>query len=417
MNPKNLFALIAGLLLTASFAQTEIEVWYSLSNNFGAPEFEAFAERFNAEHPDIEVDVVYSGGYTDTLRKAQAAVAAGNAPSLIMFEQTRGAGFVDADAVLPLEPFIENDPDFDLYDFFDPLLASCTIDDTLYCLPYNTSTPLVYYNADMFREAGLDPVDDFPETWDELLEVGPQLAERGAGGDLEQWAFGLATAPGWLFDAWLGQAGGRYLNDDGDEFVFNDEHGLEVLEFWQELIDAEAAVASGDQTPDFMGGRQAMMVASTATLESRFNDAEFDLMAAPMWCGDECYVPIGGANLYMMDTGSEEQQEAAWEFLTWITSDELGAEFAAATGYMAPRESSLETETLQTRFEELPEARITYDQMASHGHPRTLVPFWGDVHAQLTELTEKVLLDDQDAQASLDAAVFEANRLLDVYAQ
>lgn len=414
---RKILALLVATLMAAAIAQTKIEVWYSLSENYGAPEFEAFAEEFNASQDEIQVDVVYSGGYTDTLRKAQAAVAAGGTPNMIMFEQTRGVGFVDAGAVLPLGPFIEADEDFDLDDVFKPLLQSCTIDGTLYCLPYNTSTPLIYYNKDLFREAGLDPEEDFPTTWDELREVGPQLAKRGGDGELSQWAFGLATAPGWLFDAWLGQAGGSYLNEEGDAFVFNDENGVEVLEFWQELIAADAARPSSSQTPDFFGGKQAMMAGSTATLRSNFERAEFDIGAAPVWCGEECYVPFGGANFYIMDAGSKAQQQATWEFLTWLTSAEKGAEFAAATGYMAPRKSSLETETLRQTFEELPEARITYEQMDSHGHPRTLVPFWGEVHNQLTLLTEKVLLDGQDPQAALDAAVEESNRLLSVYSR
>lgn len=417
MTARILYLLIALTMATSAWAQTEIEVWYSLSENYGAPEFEAFAEEFNAEQDEIEVNVVYSGGYTDTLRKAQAAVAAGGAPNMIMFEQTRGVGFVDADAVLPLAPFIEADNDFDIGDFYDPLLASCTVEGELYCLPYNTSTPLIYYNADLFREVGLDPEEDFPSTWNELLEVGPRFAETNASGELERWGFGLATAPGWLFDAWLGQAGGKFLNEEGDAFVFNDENALEMIAFWQELIDANAAKASDSQTPDFFGGRQAMMAGSTATLRSNFDRAEFEIGAAPVWCGEECYVPIGGGNLYLMDTGSQAEQQAAWEFLTWLTSAERSAMFAAATGYMAPRKSALETEALQAAFEELPEARITYEQMESHGHPRTLVPFWGEVHNQLTLLTEKVLLDNQDPQAALDAAVVESNRLLDIYSR
>lgn len=417
MHMKKALFVLLGLVISTGLAQTNIEVWYSLSNTYGAPEFEAFAEEFNATHPDITVDVVYSGGYDDTLKKAQAAVAAGKAPDVIMLEQTRGAGFVDAQSVIPLEPFIAADPDFNQDDVFGPLLDTCTLQGQLYCMPYNTSTPLVYYNGDLFREAGLDPEADFPETWDELLEVGPKLLKTNAQGEPEQWALGLATAPGWLFDAWLGQAGGRYLNDDGDEFVFNDEHGVRVLEFWHELIDAGAAKVSGSQTDDFYSGRQAMIMASTATLESRFNTAEFDLQVAPLWCGVECYAPIGGANLYLMDTGDEARNEAAWEFLSWITNAENTASFAAATGYMAPRQSALETETMRERFESRPEARVTYDQMASHGYPRTLVPFWGDVHSQLTELTERALLNNEDAQTVLDDAAEEANRLLAVYSR
>jgi len=83
---------------------------------------------------------------------------------------------------------------------------------------------------------------------------------------------------------------------------------------------------------------------------------------------------------------------------------------------MAPRRSSLDTATLQAVFEELPEAHITYEQAESHGYPRTLVPFWGEVHNQLTLVTERVLLNGEAPQVALDEAVEEANRLLEVYA-
>ena len=187
--------------------------------------------------------------------------------------------------------------------------------------------------------------------------------------------------------------------------------------FWLELIAAEGARPSGSQTPDFFGGSQAMMAGSTATLRSNFERADFDIGAAPMWCGEECYVPFGGANFYVMADANEEQQQAGYEYLKWLTSTEKGAEFAVATGYMAPRASSLDTPTLQEAFTELPESRITYEQMESHGHPRTLVPFWGEVHSQLTLITERVLLNGDDPQAALDEAVEEANRLLAVYSR
>ncbi|MEX2540546.1 MAG: ABC transporter substrate-binding protein [Trueperaceae bacterium] len=407
--------------LSIATAQTRIEVWYSLGQNFGAPLFEEFSERFNAERDDIVADAIYAGVYADTVQKAQAAVAAGNPPAVLMLEQTRGPAFVDAQAVLSLEQLISSDPDFDLSDFPEPLLETCRIDGTLYCIPFNPSTPIVFHNKDMFREVGLDPETDVPETWDELLAIGDDFARYNDNGELERRAFGLPTAPTWLFDTWLGQAGGTHLNEQGDAFVFNDEHGVRVAEFWLELIENDVARpfqgAQNNASPDFFGGRQAMMVASTASLESRFEQAEFDIGAAPFWCGEQCYVPIGGANLFITEKSSEAERQAAWEFIKWITSTENTAEFAAATGYMAVRRSALETETMREQFQRRPEARITYEQMESHGHPRPLVPFWNDVQSQITVASEKVLLDNQDPQRALDEAVAEADRLLRVYAR
>lgn len=419
---KAMTLLVLGCLLafgSQALAQTEIEVWFSLSQDYGQPEFQEFVDEFNAQQDEVQVEAVYTGGYTDTLRRAEAALASGNPPEISMFEQTRGAGFVDAGAILPLGDLLDEDPEVDRDDFFERLMSTCRIDGQLWCIPYNTSTPLIYYNADMFREVGLDPEEDVPTTWQELLEIGPEFAQEGAGGELERWAFGLRTNPGWMFDAWLGQAGGSFLNEEGDEFVFNNEQALAMTDFWQEMIEQDVAVPMGtSQTYDeFFAGNQAMVFQSTALLESYLEQADFDIGVAPLWCGEECYAPIGGANFYIFDVGDEERHQAAWTFLKWATSPEMGARFSAATGYHAPRVDSLETSIMEERFEERPEARVTYEQMREHGNARTLVPFWGEVHNLLTVATEQMLLEGVPPQQALDEAVAEANRLLEVFAR
>jgi sn-glycerol 3-phosphate transport system substrate-binding protein len=389
----------------------QIEVWHSLSSSFGAPQIESFIAQFNEEQSEIEVNLVYAGGYTDALVKGQAAVAAGVAPNVSMFEQTRGAGFVDAGAILSLNDRLDSTPDLSLDNFFERLLATCDYDGTLYCIPYNTSTPVLYYNKDLFAEAGLDP-EAPPTTWDEYLRFGDAISQLGD----DRWGIGVTTRPGWLFDAFLGQAGGRYLNEDG-AFAFNGQPALDMLAFWQQIIDSGAGKASTSQTEDFFNGNQAMLLASTAQLTNYFGRATFDLGVGQLPCNVECYAPIGGANFYLLDTGTDEQKDAAWTFLTWLIKPERLAEFAVATGYMAAQKSALETPLLMERLAELPAARVTYDQMESHGYPRTLVPFWGEVHAQLTLIAEEVLLGGADPQATLDSAVEEANRLLEVYAE
>lgn len=423
------FAVVLGLMTVAAVPQTwaageqelaqeaaepvEIEVWHSLSQNFGAPQLESFVERFNEEQNDVSVTLVYQGGYTDTLRAAEAALAGGAPPDVSMFEQTRGAGFVDAGAILPLDDLIGNDPDIAIDDFFPRLMTTVTIDGRAWGIPYNTSTPLIYYNRDLFREMGLDPETDFPETWDELLEVGREFTVR-EDGELVRWAFGLPTAPGWMFDAFLGQAGGTFLNDDGSEFVFNSPEAVEMMEFWVTLRD-EGVGFPGGGADDFFAGNQAMLYQSTAVLENMFDNATFDLGVAPMWRHREASVPIGGGNFYIFDQGDDRVHQAAWEFLKWLVTDEPAAEFAIATGYHVQRVDTLEHPLMRERFEDRPEARITYDQLQSYAKARTLVPFWGEIHDLMTVATQQVLLEDRDPQAALDEAVAEANRLLEAY--
>lgn len=407
--------LLALSLLAVASAQVNIEVWHSLGDAFGAETLQQITDDFNASQDEVVAELIYTGDYTDTLRRAEAALAAGNPPAISMFEQTRGAGFVDAGAILALDDLMSEDVD----EFYNTLLSTCRIDGQLWCVPMNTSTPLLYYNKDMFREVGLDPDADFPETWEELLEIGPMFAETDANGELTRWAFGLYTNPGWAFDAWLGQAGGSYLNEDRTEWIFNNEDGLQMANFWLELIenDVSRAMSTSQAYDEFFAGNQAIVYQSTAVLESYMNDAEFDIGVTTLWCGDACYAPIGGGNMYVFDKGDPEIHQAAWDYLDFVTSVENGARLAAATGYHAPRIASQESPILAERFAEVPEAQLTYEQMADYGNSRTLVPFWGEVHNLLTVASQQMLLEGVDPQAALDEAVAEANRLLEIFAQ
>ena len=416
--PLSLFAGGEAEAVEEVTEEIELEVWHSLSEDYGAPEFEQFTREFSEQHELIDINVVYQGGYTDTLRAAESALAAGSPPHISMFEQTRGAGFVDAGAIVPLDDIIAADPDVDIDDYFERLLGTTTIDGQVWGIPYNTSTPLIYYNRDMFREVGLDPDTDVPTTWNELREIGEHFVEYD-NGELVRWAFGLRTNPGWMFDAFLRQAGGQFLSDDGSEFVFNSEAGVEMMEYWLELRDSGVGLemGTGSTYDEFFAGNQAMVFQSTALLESYFDLAEFDLGVAPLWEHHDAYAPIGGANFYIFDHDDPQVHQAAWEFLKWVTNPEQGAVFGASTGYHAPHQGSLDTDIMVDRFEERPEAQITYDQLFEYAGARTLVPFWGEVHDLMTVATEQVLLEDRDPQAALDEAVEEANRLLEVYAR
>jgi sn-glycerol 3-phosphate transport system substrate-binding protein len=326
------------------------------------------------------------------------------------------SAIVENDFVLPLDPYIAGTPGFDTNDIYESLVAGCRYGEQLYCLPFNTSTPVLYYNRDLFREAGLDPDEDFPTTWDELFEVGPKLAVAAAGGELERWVYAV-PATGWHFDAYLGQAGGDFLNEDGSAWVFDDEHGMRVVEFWQELIDQNIAALGGSQTEDFFNGRQVIRMESTAQLENYFGQAQFDLGVAPLWRDAQCYAPIGGGSLYLMNFGSDAEKQAAWRFLRWVTDREQAARFTMATGYFAPRQSSYELAELQEYLERRPEALIALDQMERIGHPeRQRVPYINEVRSAYATALDEIFRAGADPKRAFGTAVEEADRLLAVYA-
>lgn len=412
MRKRTLSVLLIAVLLFAVTlsvsAKTKIEVWHSMSMGYGMDFIEEIAKKFNEENPDIEVEIVYSGGYQASLQSAQAALAAGGPPNVAMFEQTRGAAFVDAGALEPLNEYFEKEPNISFDDFFPGLQRTAMYEGTIYGIPYNTSTPLLYYNKDLFKKAGLEGP---PETWDELLEYSQILWEKlGVYGiDFYHW--------GWLFEAWIGQNGGRILADDFSEFIFNSEEAVEAMEFVQDMVHKHGVAtfnSSSEGYDMFFSERLAMTMRSTASLQSNIKTATFDLGVAPLPYHKEHYAPIGGANFFMFDTGTQEQKDAAWKFLMYLIEPDNFAEFAINTGYMVAYEEAYQNEKLQAHLKNEPRANVTYQQL-DYAYPRPQVPFWQEVHNELNWLWDQMFVEKGDVKQALDEVVKTGNRLIRVY--
>lgn len=356
-------------------AKTKIVVWHSLDATHGEPMFNQVADEFRKAYPDIEVEVINAGGYVAALDKLQVAYAGGASPNIAMTEQTRSAGLYYAGALLSIDEFIKGPNGIDISDFSPTMLGAVTYEGKLYGLPYNTSTPLLYYNKDLFEKSGLQP--NAPKTWAEILNFSRKIA-KDTNGDGNTDVFGIDFyAWGWLFEAWTGQNGGRIINDEVTQFTFATEANIEAMQFVQDLVHKErvARYAGSSGYNLFWAGTLAMTERSTASLADNISKATFDMGVAPLACNKECYAPIGGGNFFMMNTGTKEEQEAAWLFLKWITSPENLAEMSAATGYMAARRSSMNAPALRDMFRKEPRYRATYEQM-NVAYTRPKVPFW-----------------------------------------
>src|SRR6056297_1934908 len=154
--------VMAGLALalstTALQAQTQVEFWHAFSGNNGSV-VDALAEEFNASQSEVEIVPIYTGNYTEGTQRLTAAIAGNTAPGLVMLEITRYGLFADRGALAPLQPYLDA-AGADLTDRIRPfaLEASKYLGES-YVLPFNVSTPVMYYNKDAFRAAGLDAED------------------------------------------------------------------------------------------------------------------------------------------------------------------------------------------------------------------------------------------------------------------
>lgn len=397
-------------------AQTKITVLHAMPAGPPTEIFEQLIREFDEAHPDITVEVTWGGGYGETLEKAQVAWASGLAPNIVHIEQMQSFALMLRGHFVPLDPFIESDPTISLEDFYPPMLETVSHAGVTYGIPYNTSTPLVYLNRDVFREAGLDPVA--PKTWDEFLEAAQRMTRDTSGdGVPDVWGTDQTKAWDWLFDAWIGQNGARMTNADGTRYTFNSPEAVEAMEFYQSMMHESRVIHyPGVSVARFNSGVAGMIMRSTANLANRLHEAKeagTDVTVGMLPCHVECFVPIGGGNLFMFNTGTDAEKEAAWKLLSYVASAENLARFSSGSGYMSGRLSSVVTDIMQGKFAEQPEFWVTYDQL-QHAHARPQVPDWPLVNDKIAnDLARLMFVENGNVRDKLDEIVAYGNTILD----
>lgn len=407
------FVLLTMLVATAlGNAQTTVTFYEALPAGAATRIMDTLVAEFEAANPDIIVEVVRSGGYTPTLEKTLVAYAGGAAPNLVMIEQAQGFGFLMEGLFLPMDDFIANDPTFSLDDLYPGIRDHLTWNDQIWGMPYNISTPVIYYNRDLFEQSGLKA--EAPTTWDGILETTRRIARDTTGdGEIDVWGLDFYQW-GWLFEAWIGQNGARVVNEAGTEFTLNSQAAIEAMEFTQALVQEHRVARSGTGYPDFWNGKLGMTERSTASLANNIDNANtsgFDLGVAPLACNVECFAPIGGGNLHMMNTGTQAERQATWRFVSFLIEPDNLARFGAATGYMAGRRTAIQSTYLQDHFADEPRAIITYEQL-NHASARAKVPVWTDMTRPLQQMGTRQHRDGANVVEELNELARLGNQLL-----
>ncbi|TPW28933.1 ABC transporter substrate-binding protein [Martelella alba] len=419
-----LFAGASALLLSSVPAlATDITFYYPVQ--VGGPltqVMDGYVADFEKAHPDIHVDAVYAGNYTDTTTKAMTAAKNGTPPTVAVLLATDIFTLMDNEVVEPMDDFIKTDDDKTWVEGFMPaFLASAKVDGHLWAVPFQRSTAVEFYNKDAFRAAGLDP-EQPPKTWDELVEMGQKLTLKDASGTVTQYAIGIPGNSGsaqWLFGALAAQNGARLMSDDGKTTYFNDPKVVEALQFWVDLgtkygIHPDGIQQWGTTPQDFLEGRLAMAWTTTGNLTNIRKNASFDFGIAPYPGHPDPASVLGGGNLYIFKDASDEQKAAAFEFVKFMTSADLLADWSIQTGYVAPREDAWQTETLKNYVSEVPAADVARQQIAV-SVPELSTYDSARVGQALNDGLQAALTGQATPQDAMDRAQEQAERILRPY--
>ena len=287
------------------------------------PFFQQVVDEFEAANPGITVDFLNIAGqqFEDTIKTQGVG---GNLPDVWYARTFLTTDYASKGWTLNLESLIESDQ-LDVEDFWPAQVAQMQYEGDLYALPYDFSNIGIYYNKNMFDEAGIPyPTDDW--TWEDVAEVGEQFVVKDDDGTVTQW--GLVIYP-WDWP-WLGilQAnGGTIFNEDQTECTIDNPENLATLEFFQQMRSKGIYPELG-ATPEgldpFSNGLVAMAFQgswATQSIRDRVGDAfEFDVVGMPYGTeGRRGITPAGGA--WAIASTSEHPDEA-WEFIKFLTSTE-----------------------------------------------------------------------------------------------
>ena len=321
---------------------------------------------------------------------------------------------VDEGILTDLDPFIESEGGEEfLAPYFKAFLEDCNILGTYYALPFQKSTPIFYYNKDMFAEVGLDP-DSPPETWDELMAYAKKLVVK-EDGEVKRWGVEIPIDQ-WLLSAFSMQNGGLINNPEGTETYLNSPEVIGALEFMSSLAAEEVMPPRrffGDSSSDFVAGATAMMYNSTGSLTFVRTSATFNWGVAFLPGNVRKAVPTGGGQLVIMSDIPEERKEAAWKFIKWMTEPEQTASWSIKTGYVAVREDAFDLPEMIEYLEEVPGALVAKEQLkyvivgeppATHNARQ--------ISRIMTDAMAEVIAGNISAEESLNMAQEEAERVL-----
>ena len=357
-------------------ATTDIQFWYSNTGAIG-DEINSIVNRFNASQSDYKVVASYKGDYQTSMTAAIAAYRAHKAPDIVqVFEVGTATMMAAGKAIKPVyEVMAQAHEKFNVKSYL-PAVASYYSDThgRLVSMPFNSSTPVFFYNKDMFKKAGLDP-NKPPKTWDEVQADAEKLKDAGI-------ACPFTTAwQSWVqienMTAWHNVPFATEQNGFaglGTKLVFNDDLIVRHIAKLSSWVKSGLFVYAGPTSqPDskFTNGDCAMYTGSSSVygLAKGVGKVDFGVSMLPYY-PDVHGAPqnsiIGGASLWVMGGKKPIEYKGVAKFFTFLSSPEIQAEWHQKTGYVPLTMAAYELSKKQGYYAANPGTDIAIEQLSLH---------------------------------------------------
>jgi sn-glycerol 3-phosphate transport system substrate-binding protein len=407
-------------------AVTEIMWWHAMSGALGR-QLERLATEFNASQSEYRIVPAYKGNYTETVTAAIFAFRSRSQPAIVQVNEIATATMMAAQgAIYPMFELMRDEKEAFSPAAYLPAITGYYADvaGNLLSFPFNVSTPILYYNKDLFRAAGLDP-ERPPKTWLELGETAKKLRDAGV-------PCGFTTAwPSWInvesFLALHNLPIATRANGFGGldaVLIFNNplmvRHVAQLAE-WQKTKIFDYSGRATVAEPRFQHGECGIFMGSSATRADIIANSKFAVGYGmlPYWPdveGAPQNTIIGGATLWVLRDRPREEYKGAAKFFAYLSKSEVQAAWHQNTGYLPITRAAFDLTRAQGFYDRNPGSAIAIEQM-------TLKPPTGNsrglrlgsfvlIRAVIEDELEQAFSGKKSAQIAMDSAVQRGNNLL-----
>lgn len=371
-------------------------------------------DEFEEQHPDIIISLHPCTSYNQVLFDVLHRAKEGQPAGVAVVEISELLTLQDGGAIIPLRPLITrgrgSEKQF-LGRFVPGFLANSYGDGgEIYGLPFNRSTPIIYYNLDLLKKAGI-PMGKLPTSWDELAAL-LQFYRNRTG----QPPLGLAgTWFEWIFESFVYQNGGSLANEDNTRVNFNSPPVVQTLEFWQQLRQKGLMARVRDWRATMNSfvqlQRYPVIYYSSAGLPTVQRQARFNWTATVMPKNTAFGAGVGATNIFLSSHLSPRQQEAGWKFINFLLSDDIQARIALNSGYFPVVNSAFSDPRVKGLYDSHPAYKNGQRQLG-FARAKIMTRNFKEVRKILQNAINETLDHDVPAKVSLARAQRQAEQLL-----
>ena len=426
MLKKTLIAASVAATLLSSAANAAVEVnWWHAMGGTNTERVNKIAADFNASQSDYKINAVYKGNYTETMTAAIAAFRAKKQPHIVqVFEVGTATMMAAKGAVYPIEQ-VMNDSGVKLdKSGYLPAVISYyqTPEGELLSMPFNSSTPVLWYNRDAFKKAGVDAA---PKTWNDVASTAKKLVDSG---------MKCGIAVGWQswglienYSAWnnipVGTKQNGYAGID-TELTFNNKNvaaNLQKLADMQKDGSFTYGGRRGESLAMFTNGECGMWINSSAYYGSIKGQAKFDYAQAMMpYDSNVTDAPqnsiIGGATLWTLKGHKADSYKGVAKFMEYLSSAEVQAWWHQETGYVPITTAAYELSKTQGFYDKNPGTDTAITQLSLNTPTENSRGIRFGNFVQIRDIInaemEKIWDGSKTAEKAMDDAVAQSNKLL-----